>query len=334
MLKFYSKHIARGTGVFYIFLFFAVCVRIYFYFSPYSDSSSVLRPNDSYLWGKIVPFLAHKEINIIASLALLALSALYINSANVGATFLRIRSTLPVALCLLFLSCGSYFWILSPLLIIAFLFSYILAILFNSYETDFQKDVSAKVGFYLALASLFEPLLLFYYPVLWISLYILRIFSFKAFLASLLGFWLWYVPLFTLIFFLRDFGAFVASVQPFFQWSSYSLPVLHFDVLQYIVLAMCSFFVLLMIVENSVNSFGEKIKVRLCLTVLTLIEVFSLLFMIFLENTYYIGLTVIFVCFSLHLSHFYSLAKKIKTMLFLFIASVIAAIVLSFVAMH
>lgn len=315
MLKFYDRIVAEGKGFLFFSIFFAVLIRLVYYFS--SDTSIVV-DEGGYLWIPLIPIFSNSLYSLLASAAMVVLIAIVINQVNAEYAFIRRRTLLPSGVVILLFSCIPSEIVMSPYYIAALSMILIIGALFEASTSNFTQGSACKVAFYLAFGSLFAPLLILYFPIIWICMARVRGLSIKAFLASVFTAALIYIPTYCFFLFTNSFSEFYQPIDRVLSADFHLLPILEYSLSRLILLGMLLVLYLIIIIDNSINSFKDKIRVRTFSAVLTIIVSFSLLATLLLnvdsETPLFIGLAV----GSLQIAHFFSLAeKKIVKILFL-----------------
>lgn len=325
MLKFYDRNVAEGKGFLFFSIFFAVFIRLIYYF--HADSSIVV-DEGGYLWMPFISIFSNSLYSLLASAIMLVLIAVVVNQVNTEHAFIRRRTLLPSAIVILLFSCMPSELAMSPYYIAALSMMLIIGALFEANANNFSQSSACKITFHLALGSLFAPLLILYLPIIWICMMRVRCLSIKAFFASVFTAVLVYVPTFSFFLFTNNLAEFYRPFDSILNADLQSLPILDYSVSQFVVLGMLIGLYLIIMIDNSINSFKDKIRVRTFSAVLTIIVFFSLLLTILFrvdsETTLFIGLAA----GSLQIAHFFSLAEK-KIVKLLFVAYLLILLVFS-----
>lgn len=330
IFKFYERTIAEGKNFLIFAILFAVVFRLIYYFN-----SGVVIPvvdHGGYLWQPIASFFADPIYSLLGSSFILVMIGAFIHFVNTKHAYIRRRTLLPPAITALLFSCTPALVAMSPYYIAALCMVLVVSVLFEAYNTGFKQGAAFKATFYLTLGSLFAPILLIYLPILWICLMRVRSFNFKSFLASIFAVVILYVPAFSYFFLVGEVDVFLKPFVEFgtIDWSL--MPVLEYDAMHYVLLGSFVLLFLMVFMDNSINSFKDKIRVRTFSAVLTIIVLFSLLCTLLInfesQTTLYIALAL----GAFQLAHFFSLAQK-KITAIVFLICLIFLIVISILSL-
>lgn len=316
MIKFYNRHIAEGKSFLIFSTFFAVLVRLIYFF--HLDVSTISVDEGGVLWTPLADLFSNPLYSLIASALMLIAIAAVVNYINAQHVFIRRRTLLPSAIVILLFSCMPSELMMSPYYIGALSMVIIIGALFESHSRSYKQLSACKITFHLMLGSLFAPILLLYLPVIWICMARVRSLSIKAFFASVFTVLIVYIPVFSFFLFTNNLDEFY---RPFLVVSDVNwalLPVLEYNTIEFVLLGVLLSLYVLILLDNSVNSFKDKIRVRVFSATITIIVFFSFLFTLLLNidsaTTLFIGLAA----GALQVGHFFSLAeKKITRFLFL-----------------
>ncbi len=315
MIKFYDRHIAEGKSFLIFSTFFAVLVRLIYFF--HLDASTIPVDEGGVLWTPLAILFSNPLYSLIASALMLIAIASVVNYVNAQHVFIRKRTLLPSAIVILLFSCMPSELTMSPYYIGALSMVVIIGALFESHSANYKQLSACKITFHLMLGSLFAPILLLYLPVVWVCMARVRSLSLKGFLASIFTVVIVYVPVFSYFLFTNNLDEFY---RPFLvlanvDWTT--LPVLDYSPVQFTLLGVVLLLYVLILLDNSVNSFKDKIRVRVFSAAVTIIVFFSFVFTLLLNidsaTTLFIGLAA----GALQVGHFFSLAEK-KITRFLF----------------
>ncbi|MFV0538341.1 MAG: hypothetical protein ACK5M3_13380 [Dysgonomonas sp.] len=326
-LRFYKSNIAEGRGILFFSILVAIVVRLIFYFSIKDTTSAV---SDGYLWQPLTPLLADPLISLIGSSTLVAGIALLVAHINTAHVLIRRRTMLPPSIIALLFSCHPMFMQMSPSYIAVLCMLFVINILFTAYNAS-EKAVGAfRVAFVLSLGSLFAPVMLVYIPLSWVALGIMRSLNFKSFLAAILGALIIYFPAFSFYIFSDQLDLFL---KPFLSILDVNtLPLFQFD---FILWGGLSFFLILLsliIGDNYINSYKDKIKTRAFLSSLSFITITAILLLLLLNINPDVNLYIAIGVGSLLLSHFFALVERRggAILFYIFILLLLATSTLSF----
>ncbi len=324
--KSYKKHIAEGKGILIFSILFATIIRIiyFLYFNPVESGSG-----NGYLWQILYPLFGNPLISLVSSSLCIAILAVLTTHINTEHAFIRRRSILPPSIIILLFSCHPSFIIMSPAYIGALIFLFIISILFASYNQEIKQIPTFKVSFLLALASLFEPVLLIYLPTLWIALGIMRCFNTKSFLASIVGVFIVYFPTYSYFLFTDNINSFLAPFTSIEFDQLGFLETLATNIHYWIILVFALVLLIIIISSNYINRHLDKIKNRAYSSLLNFITVSAILILIFLNISPKMSLFIVLSTGSLSLAHFFALVEH-KGGVILFYISVIFYILVCF----
>jgi len=113
-------------------------------------------------------------INNAVAAALVILLSFMILRLNTVYDFIQIRTFLPSNIFVLIASGLLSLHTLHPVYFGAFFFLLCIERIFNAYEEEIAYSTSFDAGFFLAVGSLFYLNLIFYFPVIWIGLLLMR----------------------------------------------------------------------------------------------------------------------------------------------------------------
>ena len=326
IVKFYNSLVLDGRKLFTLFFITTLVLRLVFLvYSPVAISVYT----DSYLWSKVAYIISNKYFSFLLSFLALAVISLFVNSAGVSVSMLRVKSILPAAMCFLLFSCSVVYFIFSSYIFLALVFSYIVFIIYSNFDTENKEYIALRVGFYASIATLVSSVFIYYIPVLFFCLYLCKNISLKCVLSFILGYFPVFIIVLTLSIYLQESHLFVESLLNVFCYKNYSLPILHFTVFEYVVFLTSLLTVVSLIFNNRLKNFGEKVLIRICLNVLTAIQIFSLLLMCLLPNSFLCCLTLLLVSFCISLPYFYISARNKKVFLWIIILNYITIIILN-----
>lgn len=312
--RFYKNNIAEGKGILIFAIVVASMMRLIFFLS--SDETFNVT-SDSYLWTPLIPFFQSPLLSLLGSSICVVLIALLVAHINTTHVLIRRRTVLPPAVVILFFSSHRSFIEMSSAYVGVLCLLLIVSILFSAYNIANCPQAAFRTSFVLALGSLFSPVLLFYIPLSWVALMIMRCFSFKSLLASLLGILCIYFPTFSFYLFAENLNAFMS---PFYSIASLDqLAFFSFTNLGWAAIALFVLFFAIVLGDDLVNSYKDKIKVRAYLSLLSIIVVVAFVYFLLLDIDTRANLYIMLGVFSLMFSHFFALVeRKSGTILFYF----------------
>ena len=326
--KFYNTHIAQGKS----FLIFAAIAAAFLRGYHFLHTEMVIPPAEisGWLWQPLAFLFQDPLYNLIGSTVFTLIIALQVNLLNTKHALIRKKTMLPVGIVLLLFS----FLPLQLVMSSAYIGVVVLLIginnVFSAHEQATNQMIVFKASLYLAFGSLFDPILLIYFPILWICFIRIRSFGFRAFLASLLSIILLYAPVFSYYLlidgnideFTNPLSQAVISGQTF-------IPLFGYDTIRYVTLGMVALMIIGILLDNSLNGFKNKIRIRVFLAVLSIISIFSVLCVVLLHTDSVLPLYVAFATGSLLIGHFFSLTSS-KPLSFVFYILLIFLFAISF----
>lgn len=316
----YKKNIAEGKGILFFSIIFGLFIRLSYllYFDNLQQPIA-----SGYLWDVIAPFFSNKIISVVCSGLFTAGMAFLAANINTTHVLIRERTILPPAMIILLFSCHPRFIFMSAEYITAILILYIIYILFASYHGNKPQIASFQTGFMLALASMFTPVAIIYFPLLWVSLAMMRSINFRGLLSSIFGIVLIYAPALSFYLLTDNLQAFLKPFSSVELSALSDMALLKFDIAQWVILGIVILMLIIIISDNYLNRHKDKIKIRAYLGVLTIFTVLSLLAYLLLNISPATHLYISLATGSLLLSHFFALVEKKANVIFFYILIVI-----------
>lgn len=315
--KSYKKNIAEGNGILIFAIILASLVRLAYYFS--FEFIELKGDTNGYLWTCFSPLFNNQLVSAICSIILtvgLATISAHINTTHV---LIRRKTNLVPAVVILLFSCHPLFIYVSAGYISTLLFSLIISMLFTSYNNEHKQIFAFKTSFFLALGSLFTPVLLLYLPVLWICLGMMRCINFKAFLATLLGFFVLYFPAFSFYLFTDNLEAFVAPFTSVSLEQLSELKAMELNIINWVILGFTLLLLSIIIADNYINRHKDKIRTRAYLRLLSFIVIFSIIAYLFLNINPKLNIFIGLSTGTFLIVHFFALAEKRGTAILFYI---------------
>lgn len=325
-LNYYQKNIVQGKSFLVVAILMALITRLAtcFYFD---FEAPLFLYSEGYLWNAVSFIFEDKLVSVLASALSVGAIAFLLSFINGKFIIIRKKTMLPSAFSLVLLSVhpsfmfmgAHYLGIITILLAISFLF--------QSYQTDNRQKATITTSFILAIGSLFFFNLIFYFVIFWIGLSLMRSFGFKSLLAFFIGLFLIYTPVFTYYLVFDDLDRFLL---PFVRLSAIEyadLPLLHFNIQEWIALGFGFLLLLLFFANNYVNSFKDKIKIRSFISFLSIICIVSVLFLLFFNVDAVANFYVYTGISSLLFAHYFALNEHKATQILFYAASVFYLII-------
>lgn len=278
----------------------------FFYYSDHLSADKGI----GYLWNPIAPFFETPLYSLIGSSVCVLIIAILINYINEKYVLIRKKTLLPSAIVILALSITPEQMVMSPAYIGVLTMLFVIASLFDAYNSGDAQRVIFLSSFYLGLGSLFEPFLLIYIPVLWICLLRLKSFGIKTLFASVFGLVVVLFPAFSFFFLIKgDANQFVEPLMLFKDFDLMQAPILNYSLFSYLILGVIVVLTFIVLLDNSINSFKNKVKVRIFLAVLSILSIFSMLSVLILNVDTELFLYIALAIGSVLLGHFFALTS-------------------------
>lgn len=258
MNKFYERHIHGGQSVTIVAVLLFIAVRLISIFL--GETSEYVSESGGILWGMLKEFIPSSEMSILLAGIFGVVIAILLSWINNKFALIRTRTYLPIAFVLLLLSISPYLIFLSPHYIAVLFLLLAIEALFSSYQSPNAQRNGIAVGMYLAIASLFVTEYLIFLPLFLIGFSMMRCFSQKVFWATLLPFVLTYALVYSYLIFVNQ----TDLVQHTFNFEIQEvIHLLSFETILPYVVAILAFIILcILVIDNRMNSFKDKIRVR------------------------------------------------------------------------
>lgn len=326
-----QRRIAKGKGLFAFSAVFAVLVRILYYYLSNDNYQAKQYPDAGYLWQLIAPFFSEQIYSVLAATVSVALLALLCNYLDVRNVILREKSSLGPAFIILLFSSHVAFFEMSPYYIAMLLMLWAVNELFAAYHSDVKAIPTANISAVLALGSLFEPILAFYFVLFIVGFSMMHILDIKSLISALLGFAFVLVSAYfisiatnTELLFLRVFDG--LSIDALLQ-----VPILSFGYFE-LVFALIAVLVFgWLCIHNYMTSYKDKIRTRVFISFLGIIQLFTMLGLCLLNYNYlmniYIGITI----GSILLAHYFTVTVQ-RIMIFVFWLILTVCLLVSYIS--
>lgn len=325
--KFYSKHIAHGSGILVFSILFAAIIRVLYFlnFGIIQASSD----NSSTLWEYFAPLFSNAYISVACSTAIVGLLAFLTSHIDAKHVLIRQKTHLPSSFVILLFSSHPSFLAMSGEFVSAILAIIILFALFSSYGTSKKQHAAFRISFILAISSLFTTASLLYLPLLWAGLGIMRLFNTKAFIASVIAVYITYFPIFSYLLFVDKLDTFFNPFIDLFTLDYKTLPIFNYKAEEWIALGLSILLLLITVSDDFINRHKDKIKVRNYFNLLLLLCTFALISFLFININPQLHLFVAFISGAFILAHFFALVEG-KAAIVLFYISLLLFILACF----
>jgi len=278
------KQILTSKLLFFAIVFAFVSVRIY------SDGNQIDKLS---FWGCLL---------IQMGIAFLLLQLNHIFNIIQGRTFL------PALLYLLFIGSNPVFYNDLKGSIAALCLALCYYFLFDSYQKPKSQINAMNISLLLVLGSLLWTPLLIFFPIFWIGFYRFQSFNWRVFFASLTGFLIVYLFVFSWSIFQGDKNIFLSLLPNF--GSLFTISKLNFTVLEWITYGFVIFIFIIIGIYLFFIYISEKIWTIFALSYLYLSAFFTLT-ILFVHSEYKSTLGLIcFLPIAILAGHFFSRTNK------------------------
>lgn len=318
---FYKRTVIEGKGLLFFSALVAVLTRLQACFS-----TQIHIPLSGFfegcLWYIVAPIFANKYISVASSFLSIIIIAFLLSYINAKHMIIRQKSFLPAAISLLLFSIHPSFMLMGAHYIGVIFVLLAFSILFTSYHETKGQIASVKIGFLLAICSLFFFNIFLYVLIFIIGMLYVRILSFKSLLAFFLGFALTYIIAFTCYFFSGNLGAFAHPFISCVKTTINFLPLFSYSLTDWIQFGFGFFVMMVFIINSYMNSFKDKIKIREFLQYLSMFCIYSTLLMLLININPAENISLILITASILYAHLFVLSDR-KGIHFLFYVSII-----------
>lgn len=315
MLKDIHKYISEGRSIIYISTLVAFLLRLGSFFQIDSYSPDIL--NDGFLWLIISPYFSNTYISHISAFLCSIGISLFFSYIIEKYAIIRIRTSLPYSFSVFLLACFPPLAIMSPVYIGVFCVLQSVNILYSAYQQEQVAAQAFRIGFTLAIGSLFTPNILFYIIIFFFGFFIVRSFNYKVILATLLGsFMVYWLLVFSLLYWN---GLSNPLTEWFNGWVNFQLPDFtkeHIGTWIYFVLNIL--IVITIIFYNYINSFKDKVQVRAYLSFYNVLLLSSAVIVALLLLSMGINFGVLLIMSSFIYSHYFALSHNPKSIYLFF----------------
>lgn len=326
IIRSYKKNIVEGRGFIVFSIILAIIVRVVYFIYTNDSSVNGVNPGVGYLWKPISDLFNNPFISFLSSSVCVILILMMLMHINTKYVLIRRKTSLHLAIgALLFSAHPDLIFMNANYISILFVLAAI-SQMFSSYATHRKAKSSLEVSFLLAMGSLFSPSLLFFLPIFWIALGIVRSFDFKGFLASLFSVACVYIPVFSYYLFIGRVQDFLLPLKTVSTGLFNSPPIANFGQLGWGLFGFITILFGIIFVHNYMTNYKDKIRVRALVSSLYLLGIFSLpaLSLVTMDATN--SLYILLASGTLILTHFFALAEE-KWIIYLFYLSTIVYLI-------
>ena len=180
--------------------------------------------------------------------------------------------------------------------------------LFASYQQERSQAHALNIALFLTIGSFLWAPLLYFFPLFWFGMYQLRSLNFRSFVASLLGFVVVYLFVFTWNFHQGTQATFLQE-NPDWQALLHINP-LDFDLLEYLIIGFLAMLFFLSGGNIFVASISEKIKTIIALRFLYIACVFVFILLLLQNDWKKEWFSILCIPLSLLVTHLFALTEK------------------------
>lgn len=308
IIKSYRKYIVENKSLVLFSFLWILIARLIFYYT--ADNSVGNQAIAGYLWTDTIALYlqSHTPISALISVVFTLCIILYLGLLNSKHKLIRNRTYL-VYIFTSLLFCGHpSFTFMNHQYISTLLILFAIDILLGSYQQVNSSGKAYAIGFTIAFASMFSFSILIYLPVFWVSIGIMRCFSFKTFISSLFGvltiYWLaffWFVWQNNTDHFLIPFQNLYPILNDFAQ---------NIEIQKIISLTVFSILFAIIAISYQASSYLDKIQIRASLYIFYVAALCSFLFYIFICYDSVLNFYIFTLNSALLLSHFFTLVDQ------------------------
>jgi len=307
-----------------VFLFFATFIlRLPLYFLSTIPLIPIPEePLSGFLFGLISPILIIPLFNIIFSSLLIYLQAVMINVMCRQYNILYKSTYLPGLMYVVFSSLFNIFLYTNTVLFANFFVILLIGQLFSLYKSNFSYQSVFLSGLIVATGTLFYFPLLLVFPIIWVSLFILRPFNWREWVISVIGLLIPALFVWSYYFIINKISVFARLWMPLKSQFPVSISIQYTD---YLVLIPIIIVLLLSFIAWRTNFYKNIIQVRKSQQVLFIIP-FFLGISFYLKSNYSIAhLQLLSAPMAVFLAYYFISAKKkwVYESLFIIICSFI-----------
>jgi hypothetical protein len=231
------------------------------------------------LWNLLAGLLRNPVVSCSLSLIFFTFSAFIIQRISDNEVLIRERTRLPFLLFMLLVSTNGQLFSFSEISIVLLCLVGVIYELFISYHLPDATGRFFNAGFFIGLAGLLIPQVLWFIPLLWIGMYRFRSLNVKGFSASLTGILIVYWFVLGWCVWAHDFSPFVTTYTALTDFTVFPLTSLfryyQIGFLGIILMLLMAFFYI------QIDALNNSVRVRQMLFYLFYVSVWAL-FLVFL----------------------------------------------------
>ena len=267
------------------------------------------------LWSSLCEILSNKVITYILGLPLFLLSAFVVQRLNDVDMLIRERTRLPFMLFILFVSASAGLLPFKEITLVLLCLVFAIYELFNSYQIPEAVGKLFNAGVLIGLAGLFIPQVLLFTPLLWIGMYQFRSFSYKSFMASLVGVLIIYWFVLAWCVWKHDFSMFSIISSSLTDFDIFSISSLFRN--YRIGFAGVLLLLIMATFHTKVNAFNNSVRVRRMFSFLLNMSVWSLVLLFLYGNEADSFMAILYIPASVLIAYFLeSIRYRIRFTLF------------------
>jgi len=138
-------------------------------------------------WDSLCDLFNYRIIGYLTGLLLLLLTAFIMQRISDVEMLIRERTRLPFMLFVLFISTNAGLLPFNEVIVVLLCLVFVIYELFKSYQQPEATGTLFNAGFFIGIAALFIPQVLWFVPLLWVGMYQFRSLSIRSLMASLVG---------------------------------------------------------------------------------------------------------------------------------------------------
>lgn len=313
----YNKYIADSRSVIYISTLIALLLRWYFF----RGNSDLIYFHENIFSEKIFPLVfSNNYIQFFLGFIFNVGIAFIVGHINEKFGIISGRTYLPYAFTMFLLSCSPYFTYPSTAYISLVLLLLSIKTLFSSYQEPESAKYFFQIGVFLSSSAFFFPEMLAFIPVFWLGSSIMRNFSLKGVLASLLAvIMIAYFAVF--INYLGSSNVIVSWLKHFNLLIDYSItPFSEISVRRWVVFLITTIIAVIVLLYDYIYSYKDKVQTRSYLKFVNVLFFFSGILFVAMKMSPLILLMIVLTLSAFIYSHFFAqVNNKLEVFLFYFV---------------
>ena len=273
----------------------------------------------------LINWVSNRFVQVLIAFLLVLFQSVFLNTMVSNNSIIQQKTFLPALIYLLLMSSFPGFQSLNPVIIANLFFIFILYNLIKVYDQPEDYERIFRIGFLTAVSSMFYFPAIYFLIVIWYGFLILRLFDWRGWIISLLGFITPYLFLMVYYFWFDKFNLRSNEYLDYFR--HFSKLILSFPA--YSKLFLCLYTILILLsLFIFYNSTGDKIiKVRNIRVIIIWLFVLTVLSIFLAGNNLFFHLEIFFIPASIFIANFLFLLKR-KYISEIILTLLIAAIII------